>query len=212
MNISVLNKSSQVPADAFTAMMGAWQIWLTRDVAPVWGMLAPKLLNVEGGDITTFIVDKSTDADAYGYHTEDKLGAQTGFVFVDPILADKGSLITGALSVSAVGAHELGEAFIDPACNRYANGVAMEIGDPVQNDAYSIGLIFVSNFATPNYFDSGGKPKFDFMGKLTAPFSVSPGGYQIKLQNGVPTRTASDGSPAWRGVHPSSRTARRLAG
>ena len=68
---------------------------------------------------------------------------------------------------------------------------AIEICDPVEADSYTIYGQEVSNFVTPWWF---GNPlpagaKYDFLGKLLAPFSMTAGGYfssrSIDKTNGI---------------------------
>jgi hypothetical protein len=52
--------------------------------------------------------------------------------------------------------------------------------DPVEGDSYSgAGGVALSNFVTPWWFSEQppAGAKFDFMSKLSAPFTMSPGGY-----------------------------------
>ncbi len=92
--------------------------------------------------------------------------------------------------------HEIGEALCDPEINRAAVGTdgivrALEIGDPVETDSYTIKVgcedISVTNWCTPLYFEPPSdltNARFDYLGKIKTPFEIQPGGYQIIYQNG----------------------------
>ena len=68
------------------------------------------------GCIPMFVLDDPDQANALGYHTEDRKGSW-GRVFARPILASGGSTLTGALSVSAVLSHEVCEMYCDKSVN-----------------------------------------------------------------------------------------------
>src|SRR5206468_778228 len=91
-------------------------------------------------------------------------------------------------SWQATASHELLEMLADPLVNLAAEGIfqgnpalfALEVCDPVENDEYDIAGIAVSNFVLPTWFVADALPDetlVDFLGRLTEPFSLSPGGY-----------------------------------
>jgi hypothetical protein len=140
--------------------------------------------HLESGWWKVYLLDDADTAGALGYHDEDEHGVPYGKVFT------KISLQYG--SVSSVLSHEVIELFLDPPCNRFAidfnTGVlyAVEGGDPVENDSYDAGGIEVSNFIMPAWFDLTPQAgdHFDWLGKLTAPFTMTKGGYLIYMQGG----------------------------
>lgn len=115
---------------------------------------------------------------AEGYH-DDELG-----VVFARVLAENNA---------DAGSHECCEESADPDCSQYkpmpggTNEIALEACDPVEADSYlqdaTIGnetrQIPVSNYVLPSYFDPNGQHPFDRMGKLTAPFTMTSGGYMI---------------------------------
>ena len=140
--------------------------------------------------------------------------------------------------------HEILEMLADQTCDQYRDigdgtgrQIALESCDPVEEDHYpqqaqigdqppqaQIGDqppqdVPVSNYVLPSYFDPNGKAPFDRMGKLTAPFSMLPGGggYQIiRAADGSTTdvfaMTEKGRATAERKrQRPDSRVARRLA-
>jgi hypothetical protein len=69
-----------------------------------------------------------------------------------------------------------------PGGRRYA----MELADPVQRDSYEVEVtildetrrVVLSNWVTPAWFGLASGP-VDYLGRLTDPFSLAPGGYAI---------------------------------
>jgi hypothetical protein len=99
--------------------------------------------------------------------------------------------------------HEVLEILGDPYITWWADGndgrqYALEVCDPVEGDAYVIDGVSVSNFVGPRYFSAGPGP-YDWMRKLSAPFSMSPGGYLIvRSPGGEPSQIFGAEFPAWR--------------
>lgn len=95
--------------------------------------------------------------------------------------------------------HELGELRVDPNNSKSAvntDGVvhAMEVCDPVEDDQFLHNGVPVSNFVFPSWYESfhkTGAVKFDYMGLLSRPFSISPGGFT----------TVRSGDGQWVQVH-----------
>lgn len=136
---------------------------------------------VASGEIRIMTVQDTMDVPgAEGYHTD-----ELGLIFAR-ILSDNDA---------DSGSHECCEENADPDCSQYvpipntSNELALEVSDPVQALNYlqdaTVGdetrQVPVSDFVYPSYFDPNGQPPFDKMEKLTAPFTMAPGGYQIIL-------------------------------
>jgi hypothetical protein len=75
---------------------------------------------------------------------------------------------------------------IDPLANLWAeNGgklYAYEMSDPVEEDTFEVDGVPMSNFVHPSWFEPFKHPagtKFDHLGKLKKPFSMTKGGYMI---------------------------------
>ena len=227
--------------------------------APLWNGTKPGTQVVEGGffpnnappagyDVLTFF-DNADQAGALGYHTEGPDGSVNGKIFAKDTMSQGAQVLTGPGSVCSVASHEALELWQDRNVDKWALGpdgllYAWEIGDPVENDWYPTQSTYagehlsLSNFALPSWFDDM-PPKgarFDYLGKLTKPFSLSPGGYVVyatfdpnsiqqkfgALGNaavrraGALTLVAHFGPdyPAWKKqtkLHEMARTARRLA-
>jgi hypothetical protein len=82
--------------------------------------------------------------------------------------------------------HEVLEQTGDQTCNIYlpmpdGRKVAKEACDAVEADSYDQDGIKVSNYITLNWFDAGAQGPYDKMGTLSAPFTMSGGGYIIVM-------------------------------
>ena len=84
--------------------------------------------------------------------------------------------------------HALLEMLADPLVNLSAVGrfqgkpdlFALEVCDPVAGDDYEVAGVPVANFVLPSWFTPGPLPDaqlVDFLGRLTDPFTLSPGGH-----------------------------------
>ena len=179
-------------------LLAALQKFVDNCVVPVWGTPA-KLVRSTGfvkGAWALVFMDNADQADALAYHDLTPDGFPVSSVFVKTIADDKSSL-TGATS------HELVEMLVDPAINLYTTGpdpklvYAYESADPVEELSFKIDGFEMTDFVYPSYFESFHKPKstqFDYMKKVTRPFQILSGGYQIIFKNGKEsTITASKG-------------------
>lgn len=186
--INIVNQSTVVAPQQFPVAVAACQVQLTQHFAPAWSGLTAIL--TQGAALPTapekpvsetiYILDNSDQMDALGYHEVAAGDIPCGFVFAKTS-ADDGVPWTTTLS------HELLEQLVDPfvqSCivckflGRQA-AVALEVADPVEEDSYLIGNVPVSNFVLPAWFQdtAGAKGPFDYLDKLTAPLSMTPGGY-----------------------------------
>lgn len=170
-----------------------------------------------------WIVDNARDLEnALGAHwTDPDTGLPTGKVLVDVILGNGGTLFDGPISVSAITSHEVLELRADPPANinvTMPNGkrVAYEVADPVEDMAYPLilrdrSLVWVSNYVLPDWFNGASRSRrFDKMGALRAPFTMTEGGYVIIDD----TPTFGFSVPEWKKeakLAPFSRTGRRVA-
>ncbi|HUO66185.1 MAG TPA: hypothetical protein VMV37_01535 [Gammaproteobacteria bacterium] len=95
--------------------------------------------------------------------------------------------------------------------------VADEIADPVQGDSYPSSLnVALSNFVGPQWSRIDGSGPFDFMGRLTMPFSMTPGGYmalRVGGPGGAEGQVFGELVPDWKKsmVRAAGRRARALA-
>lgn len=224
MLIAVVNQSSLVNNAEVEIMCQAIQIQLTRDVSPAWntagGIVSfyPTASDVPAGAWTIFIIDNDAQvAGALGFHEEvaDKV---VGYIMCQPILSNGGTVMNynasnpGAYSVSNTLSHEIVEAVGDQYAGFWSDGTplpqgteyAVELCDPVESDSYPITLpngtiVSVSNFILNTWFDpQATSGKFDFLGKLTKPFSMDAGGYMIVRSNSNVQQVFAEGVPEWK--------------
>ena len=230
--IAVQNASTKVTEEQLQLMTRAVAQQVRKDVAPEWGTkqlavvyLKPDAVIPPGAWVIT-VFDTADQADALGYHTEDPNGTVYGKVFAGPVLDNGGTVMDGAISVSAVLSHEVLETYMDPRVQLWASDNsgttqwAYEICDPVEDSAYQVAVggqvVSVSNFVLPEWFDATppAGSVFDHMAPLDAPFTIASGGYAVTLQAGQLAETYGDRFPAWKvpgKLHALSRKARRHA-
>jgi hypothetical protein len=129
--------------------------------------------------------DDADEAGALGYHDLTRDGQPVSKIFVKTTLADN-------QLVSITAAHELFEMVIDPIANLWAEvsdgtEYAYEVCDAVEEDTFLVDGIKMSNFLHPSWFEPFKHPsgtKFDHLGLLTKPFSMTKGGYVILKKKG----------------------------
>ena len=174
------------------AFVAAMQKFVDQCVAPVWG--TPALLSATTGFVkgqwAMVFLDDADAANALAYHDLTPDGFPVSKVFVKTILADNSSITTAA-------SHELVEMLVDPAINLWSSGpnpkwlYAYESADPVEELSFQLDGFDMTDFVFPSYFEDFRKPnstKFDYLGKVTRPFSLLSGGYQIVFKNGKETQ------------------------
>jgi hypothetical protein len=156
----------------------------------VWGYPV-KLYNTDAPKPTDWqflYIDDADTAGALGYHDLTKDGQPVSKVFVKTTLEDH-------QVVSVTACHELFEMVIDPIANLWAQAAdgteyAYEMSDPVEEDTFPVDGILMSNFVHPSWFEPFKHPsgtKFDHLGLLTKPFSMTKGGYMIIKKKGKVT-------------------------
>jgi hypothetical protein len=186
--IACFNRATVALGVGFDALIAAMQAYVDEFVAPVWGTPA-KLIKSKSyvkGDWAMVFLDDADQPGALAYHDLTPDGLPQSKVFVKTTL-ENGDLV----SVSA--SHELVEMLVDPAINLLSTGpkagtiYAYESADPVEELSFKVKGIPMSDFVYPAYFEAFHKPstvKFDQLGKVTKPFEILKGGYQIVLKNG----------------------------
>lgn len=131
------------------------------------------------GAIELGLFDHPDQPGALGYHDRDPRGLPYARVF--PLLD-----AADGVSVSETLSHELIELLGDPDGNTCAQSPtdgriwAMELCDACESETYRIDGILVSDFVLPHYFAPPGdasRARYDWLGKVTAPFQILPGGY-----------------------------------
>ena len=158
---------------------------------PVWGYPL-KLYNTteaKPSDWQFIYFDTADQAGALGYHDLTKDGQPVSKIFVKTTLADN---INWSASLRAMNFFEMA---IDPIANLWAEAAdgteyAYEMCDAVENDTFPVDGIQMSNFLHPSWFEPFKHPpgtKFDHLGLLQEPFSMTKGGYVIVKRNGKVT-------------------------
>jgi len=173
-------------------LIAALQKFVDTCVVPVWGTPA-RLVRSTGflpGAWAVVFLDTADAPGALAYHDLTPDGFPLSKVFVKTILSDKSSVSTAA-------SHELVEMLVDPAINLWSTGAeagvfyAYESADPVEDVSFAIDGIAMTDFVYPSYFESFRKARstqFDYAKKVTRPFQLLKGGYQIIFKNGKETQ------------------------
>jgi hypothetical protein len=153
---------------------------------PVWGY--PVDLDVtrkpKPTDWQLVYFDDATHENFLGRHELTHRGQPISKIFLKTLGEDD--------PVSLAASHELFEMALDPMANLWAEKTrhtqyAYEVCDAVEEDAFVVDGFPMSNFVYPSWFEPFEHPrgtKFDHMGSLKAPFSMTAGGYVIKKVNG----------------------------
>ena len=212
--LKIVNKSTHDPrtvAPAINAITNAIAIQL-RHLATAWGEVVWRIVddaNAAGFEIALFDDDQQQGGD-YGWHNVTDGGTPYARVFLNPILDFGGRWLHSELSVSATVSHEACELIGDPAINQWAQTArgglyAVELCDPVENDAYDVHLrdgtpVSVSNFLYPDWFNPFAKTgaRFDHMRVLNKPFEIAPDGCAMQLTGGKVRNKYGRTYPAWR--------------
>lgn len=207
---------------ALPAMASCIALQMNQEFATSWN-LGPTAIFVGGqlerGEWPAKIIRSLDDPEALAYHSDDQDGYPTLFVGRDVILNNQGTILTGSNSISSAMSHEIGEALVDAFCDFWAdwrdgrNLVALEPFDPCEDGYYDVSdgkhIVSVSNFVHPEWFRPGSsRQKFDHLGKLTAPLTLTPGGY-VELRNGE--QIFGEKMPEWKRACKRNQARRRRA-
>lgn len=185
--IACFNKATTPLGVDFDALIAAMQAYVDHDIVPVWGTPAKLVKSTDfiKGAWAMVFLDDADQPGALAYHDLTPDGLPVSKVFVKTTL-DNHDLV----SVSA--SHELVEMLVDPAINLMTTGpnpkiiYAYESADPVEALSYEVNGIPMSDFVYPAYFEVFRKRKsaqFDRLKKVTKPFQILSGGYQIIFKN-----------------------------
>lgn len=196
MRFLLSNQSTHVTAIQCAAIASSVQAQLRLHVNVAYnlggdsvGILpSPTLVHAALAKRAIVLVLKDTlDVDgALGDHSVDDSGFPVAEVGVETTLS-QGVSVLGPNGIGSVVSHEILETWGDEFIGTWDDAPdgtqwAHELCDAVENDSYLLNGVWVSNFVLPLFFDQyahDGAAKFDYMGKLTAPFSLSPGGYSV---------------------------------
>lgn len=185
--IAVFNQASTPLPFVLADLVKAMQVYVDDYIYPVWGSRA-NLVETQGpikGQWSLVFLDDADQPRALAYHDEEA-HQPVSYVFVKTILDDEDDVAVAAT-------HELAEMLVDAPINRYASAgdqqtmFAYEVCDPVEDTFFQINGMNMSNFVLPSYFEPdplGQTRKFDHMGVLLRPFSLTEGGYVIITRAG----------------------------
>jgi hypothetical protein len=185
--IACINKATVDLGVGFDKLTVALQKCYDEYFVPVWGYPV-KLYNTTSpkpSDWQFVYFDDADTANALGYHDLTKDGQPISKIFVKTTLA-------ADELVSVTACHELFEMVIDPIANLWSEAkdgseYAYEMCDPVEEDTFLVDGIAMSNFVHPAWFEPFKHPprtKFDHLGLLKQPFSMTKGGYVIRKIKG----------------------------
>lgn len=237
----IVQNATKLVTDAeATKMAEAISAQVTSDLAPAWDRRPAQVLFVPRGQpvdpkaILCALLDSSDSPGALGYHDELPDGREYAKIFCKPVMENGGVALAGregAVSIASVLSHEVCEAFVDPACNAWCDGplkvakkkyaaVALEVGDPVEAGSYNVTtsdgtVVSVSDFVHPAWFDpkAPAGSRFNQLNTLTAPLTMTPGGYLIvRKSGGIESQVFGEVRPKWRAkakAHRASRPSRR---
>ena len=188
--VDTLNQSTEASDQTIKWLTAALQIQVHRDFFPIWGIDAvltfvPKGTPLNPNHWQLVFLDTADQAGALGYHELTASGLPLGKVFIRTTEQDGSAW-------SVTGSHELLEMLGDPYANNAVlmldntgiagTAYAYEVCDACEDDplGYVINDFKVSDFVTPAWFEPAGTApgaKFDFMGHVSGPFLLLPGGY-----------------------------------
>jgi hypothetical protein len=200
--VACFNRAATMLGLDLDKLLAVLQKFVDTRVATVWGTPA-KLVESTGFLPEAWAIVFLDTADAPGalaYHDLTPDGFPLSKVFVKTILDDKASL-------SVATSHELVEMLVDPAINLWATGqeqgvfFAYEAADPVEEESFPFDGFAMTDFVYPSYFESFRKPdstQFDATKKVSRPFQILKGGYQIVFKNGQETQVFGSADKAER--------------
>lgn len=218
--IAVTNASTVVSDADVKAILPALSLQVSRDLASVWSGVEADLVfvstgaGIPHGAWALCVLDDTDQADALGYH-DLTMGGQP----ISKIFAKTDSDYGEDWRVTA--SHELCEMLCDPQIDQTVTTIyegkpattIREVCDAVESNTYAVDGIMLSDFVTPNFFDSATTPgvKYDFLGVLSAPMILAPGGYMsLQDQSGNWTQVFGDKVTTWKRIPPHGSRRERL--
>lgn len=192
--IAVINATTVMSDADVLTMVKAIEVQMDKHFYPLWGIPAnlhfvPRGSRPPRGLWYLAMLDDADQAGVLGYHDITNDGQPLGKVFA------KTDMLYG-YSISVTLSHEVLEMLADPDVNllvqdgsRANRFWAYEACDAVEADelGYDINGVRVSNFVTPDYFETfRTSGRFDYLGQLAGPVPrLTPGGYMAYVENGV---------------------------
>jgi hypothetical protein len=179
----VSHEGNALPATELKQVTDAVQYQVTQHFAPIWNrhvniVTIPTGQTVPDGGVLA-VCQKTIDVPgALAYHT---VSGGRPEIVVSLELAQK---VGDSFSVAF--GHEVLEMLCDRWCTAtVADGTGKfwirEVCDPVQTQSYKVSVdgvsVDVPNFVGPRWFDPKRSGPLDFLGRLSEPWEVAPGGY-----------------------------------
>lgn len=170
----------------------ALQKYVNQHLLPAWGTgILVSYLNARAYDsdqIPIIIVDDYEHIGTLGYHTLIK--SVNGYRVFSFVFAKQ--CIKFNTPIEQTVSHELAEIIFNPSVNLWVmgpNGVLYirEVADPVENEWFDVDGFKMSNFVHPAWFEKYRlieHTKFDEMGSLSVPFTLTKGGYITTFKDG----------------------------
>ena len=202
MHLDVKNQSSH--ADAPVAEIYRLTQVLLRLFSNRWAGAWHVMADLNDQGFYLALVDDLPEAPgALGYHDVDAEGRPFSKIAVNPSLQNGSSWLNGPYSVVSVVGHEALETVANPIVNLWVDvdqttETAREVCDAVEDTQFQHDGSDLTNFLLPSWFNAFGKPPYDFIGALTAPFSRTSGGYMIVRTGGVVSQQWGETMPEWR--------------
>lgn len=189
--IDVINESTEASDKTIKWLLAALQKQIVRDFEPIWGYTATLIFIPKGVKPSPYhwqliFLDNADQAGALGYHDLTQAGLPLGKVFIRTAEENQSAW-------SETASHEVLEMLGDPYANSATivlstntTGIAYayEVCDACEGEDYGyvINDFKVSNFVTPSWFNPDAAliqttQKYDFMGHITKPLQLLPGGY-----------------------------------
>lgn len=199
MKLAIVSATKDLGFEDASEIAAAIEKQIGQDYAPTWqsggcDVAAFQALgNVPADWMVMAVLRDADQAGDLGYHSVTPDGRPFARVFTGPVLVNGGTIMRGALSISAVLSHEAIEAFADPTVSCWYDVPAdvdeneeepAEPCDRVEDLSYQMDGVAVSNFLTPLAFSSVASGRFDFMGKLAHAWDRSSGGYCVRRRGG----------------------------
>jgi hypothetical protein len=215
----IVNACDLISDDEVRNFIPGLQLQYDRDFKPAWGDAVPDIEytfvskndigNIAPSSWPQFLNRHSQEPDALGWHTEEG-NRVFGRVFV-------GDCMAFGISWQTDVGHEALETALDPTgqkVSRMPDGrfMALESCDAVEADKYSYMVLTAAglripctNFDYPAYFSTLANARYDHCKVLTAPYSLSEGGYADIMSAGVWStlqKNHSNGVPGRRYLQP----------
>lgn len=218
MRFQLVNESTVITATQAKAIVAALKLQAPQ-VAKAWQRYEwtityqASIDNVPADAIPVVILDDADQANALAYHDTDPHGRPYCKVFARTIMKAGGSVLTGSLSVSAATSHEVIECFCDPPALFWSQDsqgqlIALEACDPVQDIAYELNGVAVSDFCLPAYFSPLSPGPYSHCDSISNPApGLTKGGYAI-VETGSNERQVYGRIPPWKSA--TSRSHQRL--